>query len=109
MFPTTTRLSSPVLAEQKVADATAAPCALPTLCRLAGDVLSPWLGTCSCGTVCTLGGDSRALQDVGQPGHLRPSLASSLGTAAGHVAWQGCQAAAEGWQGDDGAGNASVP
>lgn len=59
------------------------------------------LGTCSCGRACVLGswhcsGDSTALRDVGQPGHLQPLLASSPGTPAGCVPGQGCQAAAGG-------------
>lgn len=74
-FPTMARLRSPVSAEKKVTDAMAAPCALPTLCRLAGDVLSSLAGAgwgpAACGTTCTLGswhsGDSTALQDAGQP------------------------------------------
>lgn len=52
------------------------------------------LGTCSCGRACVMGswhrsGDSTALWDMGQPGQLQPSLASSLGTPAR----LGCQTA----------------
>lgn len=64
-----------------------------------------WLGTCSCGTACTLGswngGDS--------PATCVPLLASSLGTAAGHVPWQGCQAAQRGGMGTMGLGMPLCP
>lgn len=72
-----------------------------------------WLGTCSCGTACMpgswSGGDSTALQDMGQPSHLRPLISELPGDSSRPRALAGVPGCSEGWHGDDGAGNASVP